>query len=107
MTLIEALKSCRKIRRPNQMWLDTEPLSLNARKDIKFNIRDVIADDWEIQPEPVVFETNIFEFYVGRSGGFVTSPKDSICQATNGAIVHEGIKPLIGKRVRCEVTVIE
>lgn len=58
MTLIEAIKSGKRFRRSDTLWLDVLQNAIVMtnfpdKPRFKFDINDIIADDWEIEEEKI------------------------------------------------------
>lgn len=101
MTLIEAIKSGRPFKR--ELWdssefiifKDNNPKWLNEDSRADFTKNDMLATDWQIQPERVEFEADWDEIsYNDRPLFFPRLEK------------HFDLKTLKGKRTRVTVEVL-
>ena len=93
MTLIEALKTGKRFKRT--YWVD---YILDWDLRCKLSVQDILAEDWEIEPGPVVWETEVTVRY--SLGG--THYMGAVLKDT-----HKKLEPLINKKVRVIVEPLE
>lgn len=102
MTIQEAIKSGRPFRRPGEYWLKVE--TVNGCSDVvpvrreygiigRFVYDDVMATDWEVEPEVIEFECE----WKRREDSSIIFPN-----CTTGTAER-----LLGKKTRVRIEVLE